>query len=147
MWTDLATVSGTTLTYVATGLTASTSYQFRVIAINSLGAGPASTTLTASTGTGIPARVSSLRTANITTTGVTLSWAAVAAVNYSTPTTYTVKVYTTSNGAVVQTITGLNATSLAVTGLTTKTGYQFDVTAVSGAASGTSSTKTSFTTK
>ncbi len=146
-WTDVATVSGTTLTYVATGLTASTSYQFRVVATNAVGTSVASNTLTVSTGTGIPAKVAGLRTANLTATGGTLSFTAAPAANYSTPNTYTLKVYLTNGGTVVQTFTGLTGVSQAVTGLTTRTSYQFDVTAVSGANTGAASNKTTFTTR
>jgi chitin-binding protein len=146
-WTDVATVSGSTLTYVATGLTASTSYQFRVLAINAVGTSPASNTLTVSTGTGIPAKVAGLKTASLTTTGGTLSFTAVAAANYSTPTTYTLKVYLTTGGTLLQTFTGLTGLSQAVTGLTSRTSYQFDVTAVSGANAGAASNKFTFTTR
>ena len=146
-WTNLATVSGTTLAYVATGLTASTSYQFQVVATNATGTSPASNTLTVSTGTGVPAKVAGLRSAGLNTTGGTLSFTAVTAPNYSTPTTYTLNVYLTGTGALIQTFTGLTSTSQVVSGLTTKTSYQFDVTAISGASTGAASTKFTFTTR
>ena len=146
-WTNLATVSGTTLAYVATGLTASTSYQFQVLATNVTGTSPASNVLTVSTGTGVPAKVAGLRTSGLTTTGGTLSFTAVTAPNYSTLTTYNLNVYLTSTGALLQTFNGLTSVSQVVGGLTTKTGYQFDVTAVSGSSTGVASNKFTFTTR
>ncbi len=144
-WTTIATVSGTTTTYVATGLSASTSNQFQVFATNAAGTSPASNTLTVTTGTGIPNAPSGLRTSGLNTSGATLTWSAVAAANYSSPTTYTVRVYQAGN--VIQTFNGVTTASQVVGSLTTKTAYQFDVTATSNGVSGNSSIKTSFTTR
>jgi subtilisin family serine protease len=146
-WTTLATLSGTTTSYTATALTASTSYQFQVLATNATGPSPASNTLTVSTTSGTPATVAGLRSANLTTTGATLSWTAITAPNFSSPTTYNVRVYSSGTGALLHSFIGVTSTTQAVATLTTKTAYQFDVTAVSNGISGTASNKTNFTTR
>lgn len=144
-WSTLATLSGTTTSYTAIGLTASTSYQFQVLATNATGTSPASNTLTASTSNGIPGTPNRVRLNNITATGATATWQAVGNSNFSSPVTYTVRVYS-GVGALLQTITGVTSTTQALATLTTKTAYQVDVTAVSNAVSGVASAKTNFTT-
>jgi len=146
-WTTIATVSGTTTNYVVTGLTPSTSYQFQVIANNIVGPSPASNTLTASTGTGIPGVANRPSAGNLTTTGATLSWTAVTAPNFNAPVTYNVNVYLSGSTTVLQNFTGLTAVRQAVVGLTSRTAYEFDVTAVSNGQTGLTSNKTRFTTR
>jgi len=146
-WTSLATLAGTVTTYVATGLTPSTSYQFRVIASNATGSSPASNILTVSTNNGVPATVTRPAAGSLTTSGATLSWTAVTSPTLNAPVTYNVNVYLSGSPTPLQSFTGLTVVSKVVTGLTTRTAYQFDVTAVSNGVSGTPTAKAAFTTR
>jgi hypothetical protein len=103
--------------------------------------------LTASTGTGIPTVANRPSAGSLTTTGATLSWTAVTSPNYNSPVTYNVNVYLSGSTTVLQNFTGLTATRQAVANLTSRTAYEFDVTAVSNGQIGATSTKTRFTTR
>lgn len=146
-WTPIATLAGNVTTYVATGLTLSTSYQFRVVATNATGTSPASNTLTASTSNGVAAAPGRPAAGSLTTSGATLSWNAVTAPSFSAPVTYNVNVYLSGSTTALQSFTGLTAARQVVAGLTTRTAYQFDVTAVSNGITGTPTAKTAFTTR
>jgi len=139
--------SPTTTSFTVTGLTASTSYSFRVFANSLAGISVASSTLVVSTISATPATIGTPSSGNLTTTGARISWTTTRAVTFGTPITYTVKVYNAVGGALFKTISGLTASPTTLSGLITKTGYQVSVTAVSGAFSGTESAKVSFTTK
>jgi len=141
--------SPTATSFTVTGLTQGTSYSFRVLANSLAGAGAASSTLVVSTISATPATIGTPTANNnsITTTGARISWTTTKVVTFGTPITYTVKVYKTAGGALVNTIQGLTASPTTLVNLTTLTGYQVSVTAVSGATSGIESAKVSFTTK
>ena len=141
--------SPTTTSYTVTGLTASTRYSFRVLANNIAGASVASSTVTPSTLSATPATIGTPTSSSnsLTTTGARISWTTTKVVTFGTPITYTVKVYQTVGGALVNTISGLTASPVNLTGLITKTGYQISVTAVSGANTGVESNKVSITTR
>jgi len=146
VWTTVGTTSASITSYVVTGLTPSTSNQFQVYASSAAGNGPAAS-LTATTGTGVPGKVGTISSSNLTSTGATLSWSALASPNYSTANTYNVTIYLASTGAVVQTLTGQTTNRVTVSGLTTLTSYQVDVTAVNNGVSGATSNKASFKTR
>ncbi|HWE03064.1 MAG TPA: fibronectin type III domain-containing protein [Tepidisphaeraceae bacterium] len=132
-WTTLA-AANTTPSYTVTGLTADTSYKFRVSAINTTGTSAASSTATAVTFTLAPTGVTA--TAALATE-IDLAWNAVTdATGY--------KIEQSSNGTTWTTLStsSLNSSSVsfAVTGLTAGTMYYFRMSTIS--ASGTSSPTT-----
>ncbi len=76
-WTTASTAVATT-SYTVTGLQPSTSYDFQVIPTNGTGSGPASGTITVSTGAAftVPDQPIALTAGTITSTTVALSWSA-----------------------------------------------------------------------
>jgi cellulose 1,4-beta-cellobiosidase len=135
-WTTFAAAaSGTSIT--VTGLTASTLYYYRVSATNSVSTGTPSSVVQGSTTaapTVAPGQVTGLAAGTSTDTTQPLSWTAV-----SGATSYTVE--RSIAGANSWTAnTGVTGTSYTVTGLTASTSYDYRVTAVNGAGSGTPST-------
>jgi len=152
-----ATASGTWLPFTdgvsvtpsatVTGLTADTSYDFRVSATNATGTGTASTTATASTTSAItvPGAVQSLATGTPTSGIMPLTWSA--PITGSAPTDYTVEYKESSSGTWLPFTDGVSsATGASVTGLTPATAYDFRVTALNSAGSGAVSGTVSATT-
>jgi len=114
-------VSGTS--QVITGLSAGTTYYFRVAATNAGGTSAESTTATLTTAPGTPTATA----ANpITTTGFTANWNAVAGA-----TSYVLDVGTTSGGTDIINGTNVgNGISSAVTGLASATTYYYRIRAL-----------------
>lgn len=126
--TQLAAVSGSTLSYIASSLTANTAYTFTVKAKDAAGnLSPASNALSVTTsGTGggndveAPTAPSSLAVTGVTASSVSLAWTA--STDNVGVTGYDVYVGTTLK----QSVTGTTAT---VAGLAAATSYTFKVTA------------------
>lgn len=121
-----------------TGLTAATSYDVRITAVNGIGSGPPSAVVTASTAaapTTPPTQVVGLTAGTATGSTQPLTWTAAAGA-----TTYTVEYRLGGTADPYTAVTGLTGTTYTVTGLSPVTSYQYRVTAVNAAGSGTPST-------
>ena len=119
-----------TTTYVATGLTNGTSYNFRISAANSVGVG-ASVALSSNVS---PAGLPDAPTALAAVSGngtATLTWGAPAATNGASIAGY--RIEATTNGGTTWSTISTNATSgYTATGLTNGVGYVFRISAVDG---------------
>lgn len=137
-WTNCGTASSA-VTGACTGLTAATSYDFRVIASNPSTTTATSGVVTASTATAAsvaPNAPTSPTSASITANGFTFSWTAPS--TGTTPFAYQpiFKIHTGSTYANYG--SSITAASVAVTGLNPATAYDFEVTATNSAGSATS---------
>lgn len=122
--TQVGTVSGTVTSFTVTGLAEKTAYAFTVKALDSAGASPASTAVTATTPAGIiPNAPTGLTETSLTSTSVALTWTAPATPAGATLSGYSIL----KDGKVIATTTG---TSFTVTGLTAATSYSFTVEAI-----------------
>src|ERR1019366_7230343 len=124
----------------ASGLTASTNYEWQVQTVCSSGSSAftaSATFTTAAPPCNVPA---SLASGSITASGASLTWGAV-----SGATSYSLE-YKTTAGTTWTTVTGLTTASYNVTGLVACTSYQFAVLSVCGSGSSAYSTAASFTT-
>lgn len=112
--------NATGVSYNVTGLTANTSYTFKVIAKNSVGSAPgvgSGASVSATTLVAAPADVTGLATSSVTQTTLTLSWTgSTGATSYD--------IYNDST-----LLTNVATTSYAVSGLTAGTQYTFKVIA------------------
>ncbi len=133
VWTKKMSTSATIAN--VTGLTASTTYSLRVIAINAAGSSQPTAALSATTTSATPTVVVMTTRTGLTATGVTLNYNAVAQIDSATPITYKAVVTNTANNAVVGTFTS-STTSVTLTGLTRYTIYSVVVTAYSGTIAG-----------
>lgn len=131
---------GTATTYTITGLNASVSYDFSVIASNVVGTAPPSSIVTGTTqaasGT-MPSQVTGLVVSSPTSSSVVLTWSAPG--TGTTPIVYEVD-YSVSGSSTWNTFaTGLSRLTATVTGLSSNTAYSFRVTASNSAGAGLSS--------
>lgn len=139
-WTDLTRDQSIDVTATVTGITKGETYQVRVATVNDEGTSAYSTPGEIVTLTD-PAQVTGLATGAEASTQIPLTWNAAARA-----TSYLVEYKESSDGSwsTSQTVTDLAAT---VIGLTPSTSYDFRVSAVNGAGTGTpSSTATTETT-
>jgi hypothetical protein len=144
--------SGTT--FSNTGLTASTTYYFKVEAVDAAGSSAASaqasaTTLAASSCTTIPSAPTGLTATVISSSGINLSWTAVTPPTNCTISSYSVfrsttSGFTPSSSNQVGTVTG--GTTFSDTGLAPSTTYYYKVEAVDAAGSSAASAQASATT-
>jgi hypothetical protein len=127
---DNLTVNGTSQPII--GLTAGTTYYVQVRAVNSAGTSADSDFATQITLPGVPNMSSST---SVTATGFTANWTAV-----SSATSYILQVSTATglgfNSQIIQTISNVNSTSQAITGLNAGTTYYVRVRAVNGTGQG-----------
>ncbi len=130
----------TALSDTVTGLAASTSYDFQVIAVNATGSGPASATVTASTAAAAlvaPGQVTALAAGSIAATSVALTWTAPA--SGGAVGTYTVNYRVTGTTPWLTASASVTVPSFSVTGLAASTSYEFEVIAVNSVGAGPAS--------
>ena len=146
--TPLTQVAGSTTTFSNTGLTASTTYYYRVAAVNASGIGTPSDEASATTSGALPAKVADLTVTPISTSQSDLTWTA----NSPVPNNYNVYRGTTV-GFPVNTATDTpltqvagSTTTFSNTGLTASTTYYYRVAAVNASGIGTPSDEASATT-
>lgn len=137
-WNTFSHTPGTATTRAVTGLTNGTSYDFRVAAVNAIGTGSYSSTVSATPSTATaPGQVTAL----IPTPGntqVALTWTA-PSTGGSAITDYVVQYRTTAGPGAWNTFSDgtSTATAATVTGLTNGTSYDFQVAAVNAIGQGT----------
>lgn len=147
-WTS-ATTSASGSPFTVTGLSASTSYEFEVIATNSGGSGTASSTVTASTGaaTAAPGAPTNLAASEATSSTMELTWSAPGSGGTVSGYSAYFKLHSGSTWSLATAGLAASATSYTVTGLASGTSYDFYVAANStGSGSTASSTVTASTT-
>ena len=122
--------TGSTFTaYTLTGLDKGTEYIFRVRAVNSVGNGTASTSVTETTATTRPGAPTSL-SASVTSTTADLSWTAPTDDGGSPITEYQYRFTTGTTAGGTWTDTNSTATSVTISSLTADTEYTFQVRTV-----------------
>ena len=139
-FTQVATPSGTSQTI--TGLTNGTTYYFKVAAVNSVGTGTQTSSVSATpasgaTAPGVPQSLSATRG----DTEVALSWSAPASDGGATVTGYVV--YQSTDDATFTSVATPSGTSHTVTGLTNGTTYYFKVAAVNSVGTGSQTSSVS----
>jgi hypothetical protein len=144
VWTTINTL---TLSYTVTGLTASTSYDFRVTAENAGGSGPVSATSSATpTGLTVAGQPTGLTVAT-SGTSMLLTWTAPVVTGGGAGITDYFIEYQTGAGAYVSWgHTASTATTSLITGLPSGVAYNFKVSAVNAQGTGTASTVVAATT-
>ncbi len=134
-------ISGTTAT--VSGLTASTTYTFKVAATNSAGTGAQSSSVSATTaasGGTVPGAPTGLTVTGTTSGTVSLSWTAPS----GTVTGY--KVFENGSSTPLSTGVSISGTTATVSGLAASTTYTFTVAATNSAGTGAQSSPVSATT-
>jgi hypothetical protein len=125
----------TATTYTVLGLTPTTSYDFCVLAANSVGSGNGSSVLTVFTASvgNLPGTVIGLTTSNATPSSLQLNWQA--PTSGTAPTSYTIQYRATGGTTWTGTIAGVSGSSRIVSGLNANTAYDFGVIAVAASGS------------
>lgn len=140
-WTTFADGTSTTTNTIVTGIPASTLRYIRVAAINSVGTGTYSTSVSATTNASAtaPAQVTGLTLGTPTSTTQPLTWTAPSN-GGSAITDYLIEYKATSSGTWLTFSDGTGTTtSTTVTGLTASTSYDYRVSAVNAVGTGTAS--------
>ncbi|MGI0094713.1 MAG: fibronectin type III domain-containing protein [Nitrosotalea sp.] len=151
-WSTLvANSASTSTTYSDTGLAASTTYTYRVSAINSVGTGSPSNTASATTQSAqatVPQPPTSLTATSISTSQINLSWTAPSNNGGSAITGYKIERSTDSGTtwSTVQSNTGSTSTTYSDTGLSPSTTYTYRVSAINSVGISVPSNTTSATT-
>ncbi len=122
-------LSGVGMTATIGGLSAVTSYDLSVTALNAAGLGLSSSILTVATAAGLtpPGQVVNLATTAATTTGITLSWSP--PTSGGAPSSYSVQYAASGSSSWNTFATGITTTTTSVTGLSPATTYMFEVVA------------------
>jgi PKD repeat protein len=137
-FSTVATLAANASSYTVSGLTANTTYYFRVVAINS--GGEAASTASATTLSATPTAPSNLSASGVTTTAVVLTWRD----NSNNESGFVLERIA---GKVTVTISpGANTTSYSDTGLKAGTKYSYRVKAVAGSVSSAYSNTVTVTT-
>jgi endoglucanase len=149
---QVGTATGTT--FSNTGLTASTTYFFKVEAVDAAGSSAASAQASATTSAGsscttVPSAPAGLTATAVSSNGINLSWTAVTPPTNCTISSYTVfrsttSGFTPSSNNQIATVT--SGTTFSDTGLTASTTYYYKVEAVDAAGSSAASAQASATT-
>lgn len=139
--TVLGTYSSATTSYAASGLTAGTSYSFRVQTVCASGSSAysANTSFTTTSGTVTCDAPTGLVASSVTSSSATLSWLAVSGAN-----SYNVQ-YKTATATTWSSVTTA-ATSYNLSGLSASTGYVFQIQSVCTGGNSVLSAQASFTT-
>ncbi|MDE1812870.1 MAG: fibronectin type III domain-containing protein, partial [Thaumarchaeota archaeon] len=151
-WNTLVANTGSSsTTYSDTGLTPSTSYTYRVSAINSVGNSSPSNTASATTSSGtvatVPQPPTGLTATVASSSEIDLSWTAPANNGGSAITGYKVERSPDgTNWSTIQSNTGSTATTYSDTGLTSSTTYTYRVSAINSVGTGSPSNTASATT-
>jgi chitodextrinase len=129
--TLIGSVAGNITTYNVTGLTASTTYSYNVVALDAANnVSPASNTVQVTTlsagDTQAPTAPTNLAASNTTATGTTLNWSA------STDNVGVTQYQIRQNNTLIGSVAG-NITTYNVTGLTASTTYSYNVVALDAA--------------
>jgi hypothetical protein len=141
---SVAATGVTSAAYTVTGLTASTSYDFEVFAVNVAGSGTASSIASATTTIAPPGVPAGLTAGAATGTTVPLSWTAPA--SGGPVASYSVR-SSPHNANTWSTVANISGTSTTIGGLTASTSYDFQVEAVNAVGnSGWTATVTAATT-
>ena len=123
-------IGSTNTTYTVTGLDKGTEYTFRVRAVNSVGDGTASASVTETTDTTVPGAPTSL-SASVTSTTADLSWTAPTDDGGSPITEYQYRFTTgTTAGGTWTDTNSTTPTSVTISSLTANTEYTFQVRTV-----------------
>ena len=129
-WSTASKPISTATSLTVNGLIANRSYEFRVSGVTDV-AGPASSSVRATTWSGLPGPVSSVTTSSVRATSAVLSWT-VATANGSLVTDYDLQYRATGTTAWTTVTDGISSvTSATVGGLSPIRGYQFRVRAQS----------------
>jgi hypothetical protein len=139
-WASVGTPTSTSLT--VTGLTASTTNTYRVIAINAIGESAASSSAVVVTKSASPATPTNIRVSNATSRTGAVTWTPSPVVTFGTAVTYESKLYS-ATGVLLST-QAASGTSYTFTGLTRSATYSVTVTAISGGNRSLESAKVSF---
>ena len=149
-WTDVESNTGSTSTsHTHNGLTASTTYHYRVSAINSVGTGAASTTASATTTSAtVPGAPTNLSATAGGASSITLSWTAPSNTGGVALSGYKIEASPNGNSGWtdVESNTGSTGTSYPHNGLTASTTYHYRVSAINSVGTGATSTTASATT-
>lgn len=138
-WATFADGTSTATSATVTGLSPSTSYDYRVAAINSVGTGTYSGTATGSTAAAatVPGAPTGLTLGAATSTTQALTWTAPASNGGAAITDYVVQYSPAGGNSWATFADGTSATASAtVTGLTASTSYDYRVAAVNSAGQG-----------
>jgi len=127
-YTQIATLTANTNSYINTGLSPNTTYRYRIRAYNSSGESAWSNEANVTTGS-TPAAPTDLRITATTGSSVSLIWTD----NASNESGYKIERRTGSGNYVQVATTGANATSYVASGLAANTFYQFRVRAYNSA--------------
>lgn len=130
-WETITVRNSTSTTYSITGLTASTTYKFRVAARNSIGFGPFSVapygTVTTSATPTVPETPTAVSAGSATSSSLTVSWTAPANTGGASIDVYQVE--RSIDGTTWVTVSSSASSPLSVTGLSASTSYVFRVRA------------------
>jgi hypothetical protein len=146
-WSTAPAVVGAT-TCVLSGLTAATSYDIVVQAINAAGTGSSSSILTVVTAAlpqvPVPAQVSGLAATPASSSSMQLTWSA--QTGTSAATSFTVQYRVTGSTTWTSSVAGISGTTTTISGLQAATSYDFSVIGMNASGSGpVSSTVTAAT--
>ena len=112
------------------GLLADTTYEYRVSAVNSIGAGEPSATFTGSTGAGNPPKIPTSLSAVVENSAITLSWVPPNRNGGAPITGYRIDVSTDYEGTWTEVASSVSGTTYIPTGLTDGIQYTYRVAAI-----------------